>query len=139
MDGCPLKAAQLEVLASKIRNQDNNLRHLSLAGQHRLLSQQGALSIGIMLRDYDSHQLHGLRFLSLDYQEIDAYGMQYITQALRRNQQLKQLSMRECKVDAKSCHLLGEALRYNQHLEQLDLAGNPLCQPHVEGVSASCS
>ncbi|KAI8373405.1 hypothetical protein EDC96DRAFT_37899 [Choanephora cucurbitarum] len=106
-----------------------------MAGQHRLLNQQAALSIGIMLRDYDNDQLVGLSQLTLDGQEMDAYGIQYIAQALRRNRQLKSLSMRSCKIDAKSCHLLGEALKYNQHLQQLDLACNPLCQPQLEGIN----
>ncbi|KAI8984707.1 hypothetical protein BDF20DRAFT_861298 [Mycotypha africana] len=135
LNNCNLKGPQLEVLASSIRT--SSIRKLSL--RNNRITHHGALSIGVMLRDYDSlsgnKQQQGLNTLWLDHNEIGlGNGIQYLAQALRRNQNLYHLSMRDCKIDGKGCTLLGEALKYNQHLKKLDLGYNPqLCTE--EGIA----
>ncbi|CEG81164.1 hypothetical protein RMATCC62417_15394 [Rhizopus microsporus] len=74
------------------------------------MNHQGALSIGVMLRDYDNTG-GSLEHLELDGNEIGT-GIQYIAQALKRNQNLRTLSLRQCKLDAKGCSLIGEALTW---------------------------
>lgn len=96
--------AQLQTLASGVKK--SHLQHLTLH-QNRM-NHQGALSIGVMLRDYDNTG-GSLEHLELDGNEIGT-GIQYIAQALKRNQNLRTLSLRQCKLDAKGCSLIGEAL-----------------------------
>lgn len=96
---------------------------------------QGALSIGVMLRDYDTiTQADGLHSLVLDSNDFSQDGIKYVAQALRRNQRLRSLSMYNCKIDSKSFILLCEAFKYNEHLESLNISGNPLCSPKLDGV-----
>ncbi|KAI8048317.1 uncharacterized protein B0P05DRAFT_564433 [Gilbertella persicaria] len=133
LDNCNLRVAQLEVLAAGIKK-PTCLRQLFISHQ-RMLNQQGALSIGVMLRDYDTTVYHGLQRLCLDHSPMNSNGIQYITQALRRNQSLRYLSMQDCNIDSASCYLLAEALKYNQFLEKLDLACNALCKPTMEGMT----
>lgn len=91
-----------------------------------------------MLRDYDNRDtaFKGIERLFLDNNDLSQGGIQYIAQALRRNQSLRYLSMCECKIDAKDCILLGEALKYNQYLERFDIGYNPLMTPNMDGVSS---
>lgn len=89
------------------------------------------------MRDYDNRDtaFKGIDRLFLDNNDLSQGGIQYIAQALRRNQSLRYLSMCECKIDAKDCILLGEALKYNQYLERFDVGYNPLMAPNMDGVS----
>lgn len=136
LNGCNLRAAQLEVLSVGIRKPNSSIKQLSLRG-NKILS-QGALAIGVMLRDYDqSETVNGLERLLLDDNDLSQGGVQYIAQALRRNQSLRHLSMCECKIDAKDFALVCEALKYNQFLERLDIGYNPLCSPNPNGVSTA--
>ncbi|KAI9308874.1 hypothetical protein BJ944DRAFT_259477 [Cunninghamella echinulata] len=133
MDDCQLRPPQLEYLSNAIRK--TKITYLSLR-KNRFLN-QSAISIGVMLRDYDSvmDYSHGLQQLILDYNEI-RQDIQYIAQALRRNRNLKKLSMVDCKLDANGCVLISEALKYNQSLEILNLSSNPLCaQQNTEGIN----
>lgn len=134
LNGCSLRASQLQVLASTIRKSSTSLQQLSLRGNR--IGTQGALTIGVMLRDYDNTEIaqQGIERLFLDNNDLSQGGIQYIAQALRRNQTLRYLSMCECKIDAKDCILLGEALKYNQHLERFDIGYNPLMTPNMDGV-----
>lgn len=134
LNGCNLRAAHLEVLATTIRKSNTSLQHLSIRGNR--IGTQGALAIGVMLRDYDNTNTaqQGIERLFLDNNDLSQGGIQYIAQALRRNQSLRYLSMCECKIDAKDCILMGEALKYNQHLERFDIGYNPLMIPNMDGV-----
>ncbi|KAI8138295.1 hypothetical protein BJV82DRAFT_631776 [Fennellomyces sp. T-0311] len=133
MDGCLLKPTSLEILASGVRKSPN-LRHLSLANNR--INNQGAVWLGVMLRDYDNPEtIKGLEYLNLDSNDI-RHSVQYIAQALRRNRSLATLSLRECKIDAKDCALIGEALKYNQALAKLNISSNNLSQPTSEGILA---
>ncbi|RCH90169.1 hypothetical protein CU097_010450 [Rhizopus azygosporus] len=132
LNGCMIRTtAQLQILASGVKK--SRLQHLTLH-QNRM-NHQGALSIGVMLRDYDNTG-GSLEHLELDGNEIGT-GIQYIAQALKRNQNLRTLSLRQCKLDAKGCNLIGEALKYNQHLEKLDLGNNPsICTQSLDGIAS---
>ncbi|KAI9027501.1 hypothetical protein CLU79DRAFT_580888 [Phycomyces nitens] len=133
-DNCGLKLQLLETLAAGIR-QSTCLRHLSL--RYNRINYQGAMWVGVMLRDYDDNRLYqrGLESLSLDTNEL-RQGVQYIAQALRRNKSLLSLSMNDCKIDIKGCTFIGEALKYNQSLKSLGLSYNILGQPTTEGIVA---
>lgn len=97
----------IEILTSGVRR-SACLEILSL--RNNRINHQGALWLGVMLRDYDEkHGSRGLSRLYIDHNDI-RQGIQYIAQALRRNQRLQTLSMRECKLDSKGCALVGEAL-----------------------------
>ncbi|KAI8883628.1 RNI-like protein [Backusella circina FSU 941] len=133
MDSCSLRATHLEILASGTKK-SKSLKFISL--RNNFIMNQAALSVGIMLRDYDSGVIFGLERLDLSGNELLGQGIQYISQALRRNQNLRQLTMQECKVDAKGCLLIAEALKYNQRLERLDISANPLCTPNLDGMSS---
>lgn len=134
LNGCNLRAQQLEVLSIGIRKPNSSIKQLSLRG-NKILS-QGALSIGVMLRDYDPSEItNGLERLLVDDNDLSQGGVQYIAQALRRNQSLRHLSMCECKMDTRDFVLLCEALKYNQFLERLDIGYNTLCSPNSNGVS----
>lgn len=104
LNGCGLRNYHMEVLASGIRK--SCIKHLYLRGNKFING--GSLSIGVMLRDYEdmSQSLVGLY---LDNNDL-SQGIEYITQALRRNQSLLTLSMCDCKIDSKGCILIGEAL-----------------------------
>ncbi|KAI9312667.1 hypothetical protein BX666DRAFT_2030979 [Dichotomocladium elegans] len=111
-----------------------SIRYLKLDGSNCKINYQGAIWIGVMLRDYDSAEnMTGLYELNIDNNDI-RQGIQYIGQALRRNHCLKTLSMRDCKLDAKGCVFIGEALKYNQFLETLDLSTNALNNTNIEGI-----
>ncbi|KAG1448379.1 hypothetical protein G6F56_008959 [Rhizopus delemar] len=128
MNGCGLRTnAQLEVLVSGIKK--SRIQHLSLH-QNRI-GHQGALSLGVMLRDYENNLGGSLESLELDGNDLNT-GIQYIAQALKRNQNLRTLSVRQCKLDAKGCVLIGEALA-----KKLDLGNNPsICVQSLEGPVA---
>lgn len=115
MDDCQLRPPQLEYLSNAIRK--TKITYLSLR-KNRFLN-QSAISIGVMLRDYDSAMdySHGLQQLVLDYNEI-RQDIQYIAQALRRNRNLKKLSMVDCKLDADGCVLISEALVNSIYITQ---------------------
>ncbi|KAF1807740.1 hypothetical protein V8B55DRAFT_1468399 [Mucor lusitanicus] len=136
LNGCNLRAPQLEALATSIRKSNTSLHHLSIRGNR--IGVQGALAIGVMLRDYDNRDtaFKGIERLFLDNNDLSQGGIQYIAQALRRNQSLRYLSMCECKIDAKDCILLGEALKYNQYLERFDIGYNPLMTPNMDGITS---
>ncbi|KAG1106640.1 hypothetical protein G6F42_016673 [Rhizopus arrhizus] len=136
LNGCNLRAPQLEALATIIRKSNTSLHHLSIRGNR--IGVQGALAIGVMLRDYDNRDtaFKGIERLFLDNNDLSQGGIQYIAQALRRNQSLRYLSMCECKIDAKDCILLGEALKYNQYLERFDVGYNPLMAPNMDGITS---
>lgn len=104
LNGCSLRNPQIEVLAGGIRS--SSIRQLYLRGNRFVNG--GALSIGVMLRDYDD-SLHSLEGLYLDNNDL-SQGIQYIAQALRRNQSLLTISMCDCRIDSKGCVLIGEAL-----------------------------
>lgn len=136
LNGCNLRIPQLETLSMGIKKQNSSIKQLSIRG-NRILG-QGALSIGVLLRDYDqSETANGLERLLLDNNDLSQGGIQYIAQALKRNQSLRHLSMCECKIDSKDFALICEALKYNQFLERLDIGYNPLCSPSHNGVSNS--
>lgn len=139
LNGCNLRAPQLEALATSIRKSNTSLHHLSIRGNR--IGVQGALAIGVMLRDYDNKDtaFKGIERLFLDNNDLSQGGIQYIAQALRRNQSLRYLSMCECKIDAKDSILLGEALKYNQYLERFDIGYNPLMTPNMDGASICVS
>ncbi|GAN08442.1 hypothetical protein MAM1_0205d07954 [Mucor ambiguus] len=136
LNGCNLRAPQLEALSTSIRKSNTSLHHLSIRGNR--IGVQGALLIGVMLRDYDNKDMafKGIERLFLDNNDLSQGGIQYIAQALRRNQSLRYLSMCECKIDAKDCILLGEALKYNQYLERFDIGYNPLMTPNMDGITS---
>lgn len=108
LDGCALKPPMLEALASGVRK-SSCLRRLSLVNCK--INHQGAIWLGVMLRDYDTDDSAniGLHQLNLDNNEI-RQGVQYIAQAIRRNISLNTLTMRDCKLDSKGCAFIGEAL-----------------------------
>lgn len=134
LNGCNLRAPLLETLAAGIRKPFSSVRQISIRS-NRIANTGSALAIGVMLRDYDDNQ-QGLERLYLDNNDFSQNGgIQYIAQALRRNQSLRYLSMCECRIDSKGCVLLGEALKYNQYLERFDIGYNPLCTPNMDGVS----
>lgn len=99
----------MEVLAAGIKK--SCLQQLYLRGNRFING--GALSIGVMLRD----SLHHLQGLYLDNNDL-SQGIEYIAQALRRNQTLLTLSMCDCKIDSKGCVLIGEALVNRIHAYQ---------------------
>ncbi|KAI7860994.1 hypothetical protein BDC45DRAFT_552330 [Circinella umbellata] len=130
LDGCLLKPPSLEILASGVRKSPH-LRYLSL--QRNKITHQGAVSLGVMLHDYDQEHKKGLEYLNLNNNDI-RQGVQYIAQALRRNRSLEELYMHDCKLDSKGCAFIGEALKYNQALLKLDISGNTLVHPTAEGI-----
>lgn len=69
LDGCVLKPPMIEALASGVRK-SSCLRHLSLVNCK--INQQGAIWLGVMLRDYDTDDSAniGLHQLNLDNNEI---------------------------------------------------------------------
>lgn len=101
-----LKQPLLEVLAGGVRK-SRSLRDLSL--RCNKINAQGALWLGVLLRDYDDHLNHGLERLYLDSNDI-RQGVLYLAQALRRNKNLATLSLRDCKLDSKAAALVGEAM-----------------------------
>ncbi|KAG2229426.1 hypothetical protein INT48_004937 [Thamnidium elegans] len=129
LNGCVLRNQHMEVLASGIKK--SCIKHLYLRGNKFING--GALSIGVMLRDYED-SVQSLIGLYLDNNDL-SQGIEYITQALRRNQSLLTLSMCDCKIDSKGCVLVGEALKYNQHLEIFDMGYNPLCSSNMDGIN----
>ncbi|GAA5805982.1 hypothetical protein HPULCUR_011509 [Helicostylum pulchrum] len=129
LNGCGLRNQHMEVLASGIKK--SCIKHLYLRGNKFING--GALSIGVMLRDYED-SVQSLVGLYLDNNDL-SQGIEYITQALRRNQSLLTLSMCDCKIDSKGCVLVGEALKYNQHLEIFDMGYNPLCSSNMDGIT----
>ncbi|ORZ23359.1 hypothetical protein BCR42DRAFT_134371 [Absidia repens] len=134
MDNCNLRQQQLESLSNVIRR--SSVSYLSLRGNR--INQQGAICIGVMLRDYDDSTggNRGLQHLVLDNNDI-RQGVQYIAQALRRNQSLRLLSITDCKLDVQSCVSIAEALKYNQSLESLNISSNPLCDDQqLEGINS---
>lgn len=108
LNGCGLRNQQLELIATYIRK-SSSINHLYLRSNKFMNG--GSLSIGVMLRDYDDNiQIEtNLTRLFLDDNDL-SQGIQYITQALKRNQSLLTLSICDCKIDAKGCILVGEAL-----------------------------
>lgn len=137
LNGCNLRTPLLEILAAGIRKPSSSLRQLSIRS-NKIGNTASALAIGVMMRDYDNSDLinqQGLERLYLDNNDFSQDGIQYIAQALRRNQSLRYLSMCECRIDSKGCALMGEALKYNQYLVRFDIGYNPLCTPNMDGVS----
>ena len=128
LNDCGLRNTHIEVLAAGMRKR-SSIQHLYLRGNRFVNG--GALSIGVMLRDYENQD--SLKGLYLDNNDL-GHGVQYIAQALRRNQSLLTLSMCDCKIDAKGCVLIGEALKYNQRLERCDIGYNLICVPDLEGI-----
>jgi Ran GTPase-activating protein (RanGAP) involved in mRNA processing and transport len=108
LNGCGLRNQQLEVIATYIRK-SSTINQLYLRSNKFING--GSLSIGVMLRDYDdnNHIETNLQRLYLDDNDL-SQGIQYITQALKRNQSLLTLSICDCKIDSKGCLLVGEAL-----------------------------
>lgn len=121
MDACLFRPSLFEALAAGIKN-SNSLKTLSL--RHNRINQQGASWIGVMLRDYadrvpvsssgdsissNSSIQYGLERLALDGNDL-RLGMQFIAQALKRNQSLKELGLSGCKIDARNFTFLGDAL-----------------------------
>lgn len=121
MDACLFRPSLLEALAVGVKN-TVSLKTLSL--RNNRINQQGAPWIGVMLRDYvglgfyatstDSISSttsiqHGLERLALDGNDL-RQGVQFVAQALKRNQSLRELGLSGCKIDAKSFAYLGDAL-----------------------------
>ncbi|KAI7867708.1 hypothetical protein BDF14DRAFT_1726040 [Spinellus fusiger] len=108
LQSCRLSLPHLKVLSAGVRA-SACLRHLSL--MYNRITHQSAIWVGVMLRDYDDlrHPQQGLESLMLDGNEIKQ-GIQSITQALRRNQRLRSLSLSGCRIDADGCKWIGEAL-----------------------------
>lgn len=129
-NNCGLRNAQIEVLASGMRK-SSSIRHLYLRS-NRFVN-DGALAIGVMLRDYDNSS-QSLEGLYLDNNDL-SQGIQYIAQALRRNSSLLTLSTCDCRIDAKGCALMAEALKYNQCLERYDIGYNSICSPNLDGIT----
>lgn len=110
MDNCSLRQPQLESLGNAIRK--SSVSYLSLRANR--INQQGAICLGVMLRNYDDDgnttgELRQLQHLVLDNNDL-RLGVQYIAQALRRNQSLRSLSMADCKLDAECCVSVAESL-----------------------------
>jgi hypothetical protein len=121
MDACLFRSSLLEALVPGIKN-STSLKTLSLRSNR--INHQGASWIGVMLRDYaglgyfgnsyDSISStasiqSGLERLSLDDNDL-RQGIQFVAQALKRNQSLKELGLSGCKIDARSFTFLGDAL-----------------------------
>ncbi|CAG8583038.1 3136_t:CDS:10 [Gigaspora rosea] len=149
LDGCP-----------GIRR--SNLRYLSL--RYNRINNSGAVWIGVMLRDYDTLNLrlddeplspvlsefneqvevqaetscirkNGLEILDVTGNDIRS-GIQYISQALRRNQSLKELHLSENRIDFKGLIFIADGVKHNCHLDLLDISRNPVGGPSVEGVTS---
>lgn len=166
MDACLFRPSLFEALAAGVKN-SNSLKTLSL--RHNRINQQGASWIGVMLRDYadrvhisssgdsissDSSIQYGLERLALDGNDL-RLGLQFIAQALKRNQSIKELGLSGCKIDARNLTFLGDTLvsdqqlrvlkleliiddatqKYNQTLEKLNISNNDLGTPVKDGVS----
>ncbi|RIB03652.1 hypothetical protein C2G38_2224423 [Gigaspora rosea] len=160
LDGCGLKNNVLEVLGPGIRR--SNLRYLSL--RYNRINNSGAVWIGVMLRDYDTLNLrlddeplspvlsefneqvevqaetscirkNGLEILDVTGNDIRS-GIQYISQALRRNQSLKELHLSENRIDFKGLIFIADGVKHNCHLDLLDISRNPVGGPSVEGVTS---
>jgi Ran GTPase-activating protein (RanGAP) involved in mRNA processing and transport len=121
MDACLFRPSLLEALAVGVKN-TASLKTLSL--RNNRINHQGASWIGVMLRDYvslghysgstesissTSSIQHGLERLALDGNDL-RQGIQFVAQALKRNQSLKELGLSGCKIDARSVVYLGDAL-----------------------------
>ncbi|RIA86450.1 hypothetical protein C1645_740841 [Glomus cerebriforme] len=134
LDNCGLKNSVLEVLGPGIRR--SNLRNLSL--RFNRINHAGAVWIGVMLRDYED--------LNWDLDSVqlspplpafnEQSGIQYIAQALRRNQSLKELRIQDNRIDSKGLVFLVDGLKYNHTLELFDLSRNPVGGPSSEGIIA---
>ncbi|KAJ2957367.1 hypothetical protein NQZ79_g6917 [Umbelopsis isabellina] len=170
MDACLFRPSLFEALAVGVKN-SNSLKTLSL--RHNRINQQGASWIGVMLRDYadrvhisssgdsissDSSIQYGLERLALDGNDL-RLGLQFIAQALKRNQSIKELGLSGCKIDARNLTFLGDALvsdqqlrvlkleliiddatqKYNQTLEKLNISNNDLGTPVKDGFQALAS
>ncbi|KAF7731236.1 hypothetical protein EC973_000652 [Apophysomyces ossiformis] len=145
VNGCSLRPQQLETLASAVRK-STCLRCLSMCSNR--INPQGAIWLGVMLRDYDDGEngareyRSGLERLNLDSNDI-RQGVQYIAQALRRNTSLRYLSMQDCKIDSKGCVFVGEALMMtvrqalyiNRSLKELRLAATGLASEAAIGLA----
>ncbi|KAI9286379.1 hypothetical protein BC943DRAFT_18415 [Umbelopsis sp. AD052] len=147
MDACLFRPSLLEALAVGVKN-TASLKTLSL--RNNRINHQGASWIGVMLRDYvslgfyagstesissTSSIQHGLERLALDGNDL-RQGIQFVAQALKRNQSLKELGLNGCKIDARSAVYLGDALKYNQALEKLNISNNDLGIPVRDGFSS---
>ncbi|KAI8994629.1 hypothetical protein BDB01DRAFT_831593 [Pilobolus umbonatus] len=130
LNNCSLRPGQLEILASGMKQQSSCLYQIALRDNR--FGTQGSLQIGVMLRNY-SNIATGLVSLDLNGNNLNQ-GIQYIAQALKRNQTLKYLSLYGCKIDSNGCMFIGEALKYNQHIQVLNIGYNPLCSPDLEGI-----
>ncbi|CAG8770126.1 5228_t:CDS:10, partial [Cetraspora pellucida] len=140
----------------------SNLRYLSL--RYNRINNTGAVWIGVMLRDYDTENLklddelsspviselnepaeiqeersrlrkHGLEILDITGNDIKG-GVQYISQALRRNKSLKELHSSENRIDFKGLIFIADGVKHNCHLELLDISRNPIGGPSIEGVTS---
>ncbi|CAG8746539.1 3938_t:CDS:10, partial [Dentiscutata erythropus] len=160
LDGCGLKNNVLEVLGPGVRR--SNLRYLSL--RYNRINSSGAVWIGVMLRDYDTLNLRiddeplspvhsefdeqveiqaetsrirksGLKILDVTGNDIRS-GVQYISQALRRNKSLKELHLSENRIDFKGLIFIADGVKHNCHLELLDISRNPVGGPSIEGVTS---
>jgi hypothetical protein len=137
LDACLFRPSLLEALAVGVKN-TASLKTLSL--RNNRINQQGASWIGVMLRDYvglgfyasstDSISSttsiqHGLERLALDGNDL-RQGIQFVAQALKRNQSLKELGLSGCKIDARSFVYLGDAL-----VSESALICIPECPSHI--------
>ncbi|CAG8613957.1 3228_t:CDS:2, partial [Racocetra persica] len=136
----------------------SNLRYLSL--RYNRINYAGAVWVGVMLRDYDTAddelsspviselnepaeiQEHGSRLRKHGLEILDATGndirggVQYISQALRRNKSLKELHLSENRIDFKGLIFIADGMKHNCHLELLDISRNPIGGPSIEGVTS---
>jgi Ran GTPase-activating protein (RanGAP) involved in mRNA processing and transport len=141
MDACLFRPSLFEALAAGIKN-STSLKTLSLR-QNRI-NQQGATWIGVMLRDYadraylsnsgdsissNSSVQYGLERLALDGNDL-RLGMQFIAQALKRNQSLKELGLSGCKIDSRNFTFLGDALVSDPFVKALllEIFANGTCR-----------
>ncbi|CAB5362777.1 unnamed protein product [Rhizophagus irregularis] len=156
LDDCGLKNNVLEVLGPSIRR--SNLRNLSL--RFNRINHVGAIWVGVMLRDYDDsnccssntqlsppfneqeiaraeklQRRHGLEVLDASGNDLRS-GIQYIAQALHRNQSLKELRIQDNRIDSKGLVFLMDSLKYNHTLELFDISKNPVGGPSSEGIIA---
>ncbi|GBB88317.1 hypothetical protein RclHR1_14890007 [Rhizophagus clarus] len=159
LDDCGLKNNVLEVLGPSIRR--SNLRNLSL--RFNRINHVGAIWIGVMLRDYDDfnycpnntqlspslpayneqemartgklQRKHGIEVLDASGNDLRG-GIQYIAQALHRNQSLKELRIQDNRIDSKGLIFLMDGLKYNHTLELFDISRNPVGGPSSEGIIA---
>lgn len=145
LNGCLMKASVLEVLAPALKR--SNVRNLYL--RHNKITSHGAISLGVLLHNYDDHETQhnpnhasstqgdrkGIEVLDVSGNEIKG-GIQYIAQALRRNKSLKQISLAENHLDSKDVKVFADLLKYNRMLKCLDLSRNHICTPSIDGLHA---